>query len=141
MKETARGIIIKNEKILLIHRIRENNGICEEYYVVPGGAVEEGETIEETVLRELKEELGICVRPIRKMYTLGSDNKIHHYILCKYVEGKIGTGKGPEYTSKEYLDRGKYLLEFISLSDIANIPLQEPFKSRLLKDLDIYKSN
>ena len=42
----AVGIIIKNNKVLLIHRIKDGG----EYYVFPGGAIEEGESSKEAVI-------------------------------------------------------------------------------------------
>ena len=46
----AVAIIVNNEKVLLMHRI--NNG--KEYHVFPGGGVENGETVEQAVLREVQ---------------------------------------------------------------------------------------
>ena len=45
--KTARGVIIKNNKILLIHRLKKG----EEYFVLPGGGIEDGETPEATIKR------------------------------------------------------------------------------------------
>ena len=55
MRISSRRILIENSKILLIHRIKDN----QEYYVVPGGGIEDGENYIKTVIRELKEELAI----------------------------------------------------------------------------------
>lgn len=49
------GYLIKNRKILLIHHKKLN------MWLPPGGHVDEGETPDETLLREFKEELGINV--------------------------------------------------------------------------------
>ena len=50
-------MIIKDGKILFIHRIK--NG--EEYYVLPGGAIEAGETPEQAAVREVKEETNLDI--------------------------------------------------------------------------------
>ena len=42
MRNRAGGILIENGKVLLIHRIKDND----EYYVFPGGGIETNETIE-----------------------------------------------------------------------------------------------
>ena len=47
----TRAILIENNYIYLIFR-RKNN---KEYYVIPGGGLDVGETIEENVLREIEE--------------------------------------------------------------------------------------
>ena len=87
----ASAVVIHNNKVLLIHRIK--NG--EEYYVFPGGAVENNETIEETVLRELKEETSIKASIDKLIYTWKSDKSDHkqYYYLCKYISGEPEIGK------------------------------------------------
>ena len=45
MRNRAGGLLIENGKILLIHRIKNINGERKEYYVVPGGGIEEKENI------------------------------------------------------------------------------------------------
>ena len=54
-REAVRAVIIKEEKILLIYS--EKNGD----YKLPGGGVEEGETYEEALIREVEEEAGYRV--------------------------------------------------------------------------------
>ncbi|MFA6301034.1 MAG: NUDIX domain-containing protein [Candidatus Paceibacterota bacterium] len=51
----ATALVVKDEKILMMHRLRDG----EEYYVLPGGAMEEGEEVKKAVLRELKEETNL----------------------------------------------------------------------------------
>ena len=54
-REAVRSVIRKEEKILLIYS--EKNGD----YKLPGGGVEEGETYEEALIREVEEEAGYRV--------------------------------------------------------------------------------
>ena len=49
---TARAIVIKNNKILLMYTSRYED------YSLPGGGVDEGESIEQGLIRELSEETG-----------------------------------------------------------------------------------
>ena len=65
MRNRAGGLLIENGKILLIHRIKNINGERKEYYVVPGGGIEEKENIKETTIRELKEETGLTLTSYR----------------------------------------------------------------------------
>jgi 8-oxo-dGTP diphosphatase len=53
---TADGVLIKNGKILLIKR---KNEPWKGMYALPGGFVEYGERVEDTVLREVFEETGL----------------------------------------------------------------------------------
>ncbi len=58
MRHTIRGLIIKDRKILLV------TGHGADFYWTPGGGVEIGEIPEETLHREIKEELGVEIRTL-----------------------------------------------------------------------------
>ena len=56
------GIVEMNDGFVFMHRKNvKRNKDYEEYYTFPGGHLEEGETLEEGVIREIKEEFGIDV--------------------------------------------------------------------------------
>jgi len=102
-KLRVRGIIVDQQEIVLIHRMRGSDN----YYVFPGGGVEEGEDLETALKREAREELGIDIKMLRKVYTfIDKDDSRQEFYVCSVAGGKIGTGKGPEFT--EYKDRGTY---------------------------------
>lgn len=85
MKKTrATAVVIKDGKILMIHRFCEGK----EYYVLPGGKVEEGETVEEAVIRELLEETTITAQ-LGKLISIFDDGGSNHQLfLCHYVSGE-----------------------------------------------------
>lgn len=56
-RPSVRGIIFRDGKLALIH-----NGKFD-YYMFPGGGIEEGESHEEALIREVKEESGLVVIP------------------------------------------------------------------------------
>jgi ADP-ribose pyrophosphatase YjhB (NUDIX family) len=58
------GIVIREAKLLLIHRFKQGA----EYYVFPGGGVEEGETWEDALAREMQEETGLALVSYRYLY-------------------------------------------------------------------------
>lgn len=61
-REAVRAIIMDNNKILLIYS--EKNGD----YKLPGGGVEEGETYEEALIREVEEEAGVRVSINKELF-------------------------------------------------------------------------
>ena len=76
MHISVRGIIEKDDGIILIHRIKpREDGTLRDYYVVPGGKQEKGESNLETLNREIKEELGITVDVKEKLIEMGIDTK------------------------------------------------------------------
>ena len=52
-------VIIKDETLLVLWRKKHN------HYEIPGGKVESGETLEQTAIRETKEEIGCDVKVIK----------------------------------------------------------------------------
>lgn len=57
------ALIKMDEKILICQRGEDDAyGLLWEF---PGGVVEDGETLEEALVREIKEELGVNIRPFR----------------------------------------------------------------------------
>ena len=126
------GIIPMENGFALMHRVGVQNHPIGEYYVFPGGGQEGNETYEEGVIREVKEEFGIDVKVIEKLYEMEHSNKMTKeiFFLCEYISGELGTGTGPEFSGDpKYEHRGQYLPEIISREDVENIRLL-PFEIR-----------
>ena len=126
------GIIPIENGFALMHRVGVQNHPIGEYYVFPGGGQEGNETYEEGVIREVKEEFGIDVKVIEKLYEMEHSNKMTKeiFFLCEYISGELGTGTGPEFSGDpKYEHRGQYLPEIISREDVENITLL-PFEIR-----------
>ena len=110
----------------------------QDYYTFPGGGLEEGETLEEGVIREIKEEFGIDIKVTKKLYELNSEkfNQKEYFFLCKYIKGEFGTGTGPEFSNDpKYKDSGEFIPKIIKKEDIKSIVLlPEEIKEKLIKD-------
>ena len=96
----AAGIVLKGDKVLLMHRVK--NG--DEYFTFPGGSVEENETIESAVLREILEETTLKVELGKEVYFHNYETSEGHYFLCEYLGGKPKLGESIE---KERMEKGK----------------------------------
>ncbi|MCB0509883.1 MAG: NUDIX domain-containing protein, partial [Bacteroidetes bacterium] len=68
----AGALVIKDTKVLLMHQIF--NG--EDFYTLPGGTWEKGETIEETCKREVLEEFGINVTVGKLAFLIDTETRI-----------------------------------------------------------------
>ncbi|MGV8172036.1 MAG: NUDIX domain-containing protein [Candidatus Woesearchaeota archaeon] len=92
MKPNVRvsGIIFFDDKLVLV---KHQTAKYEEYYLLPGGGLEHGESIEECVIREVKEECGLDV----KIDTLGyyksvytdEDDTLDLIFICTIAGGKL----------------------------------------------------
>lgn len=56
-RPSVRGIMIKNGLIAMVHSLKYD------YYKFPGGGIDKGESHEETLIREVREEAGLIVAP------------------------------------------------------------------------------
>ena len=88
------GIIPMEDGFAFMHRknvIKRKD--YKEYYTFPGGGLEEGETPEEGTIREIKEEFGIDVKVIKKLYEMNSEKfkQKEIFYLCEYVSGKLSS--------------------------------------------------
>lgn len=120
------GIIPMENGFAFMHRVGVQNHPIGDYYTFPGGGREGKETFEEGTVREVKEEFGIDVEVVEKLYEMEHPNKKtkEYFFLCKYIGGEFGTGTGPEFSGDpKYEHRGKYLPEIIERKDVENITL------------------
>jgi 8-oxo-dGTP pyrophosphatase MutT (NUDIX family) len=131
-----KGLIInKDKKILLLKvntkELKEHQG--EAYWDIPGGRIHKGDTIEETLKREIEEEIGIktieSINPflmvlsnIRIPLNDGSDIGLILYVFwCQVTEVKE-VNLGPEHVDYGWFEPSeasklleyKYPLEFTS---------------------------
>ena len=139
------GLVEMENGYALMHRMnvkkKENSTRpYGEYYVFPGGGLEENETLEECAKREIFEEFGIVVEVKNKLYLKKVDDEFEQYLfLCKYVSGTLGTGSGPEFSGDpKYIDRGLYIPTIVPKEEIKNIRLlPEEFKEKLIEDFEL----
>lgn len=137
-KNRASAIIPYQNGLVVIKRIKGKGAEKEEYYTIPGGGQEEGETIEEATIREIREELGIEIELTDKCYELESQGRKQYFFVAEYKSGKIGSGKGDEMTNIDYEKYGAYIPEIIKKEEISQIRLlPEEIKNKILSDFNM----
>ena len=91
MIDVVAAVIKKDNKYLIAQRNRNKHFAF--YWEFPGGKVDNGETFENALKREIKEELSIDVKILKKVSSQKhKDDKINvnvHYFLCEHLDGKI----------------------------------------------------
>lgn len=135
------GIVPINDGFAFMHRadvIKRKD--FQNYYTFPGGGLEKGETLEEGTIREIKEEFGINVKIIRKLYEMNSEkfDQKEYFFLCEYIDGEFGTGTGPEFSNDpKYKDSGKYIPEIVKTEEVKNLLLlPQEIKDDFVKDIE-----
>lgn len=143
MHEACRGILVSDEKILLTYEVNTDQ------WFIPGGGVENIESLEDCCVRELAEETGYIVIPNRQYLTINEHYEewlfVSHYFICelkgetkrKLTEREVEVGLEPrwislkeameifinhqEYANIDEMKRGAYLREYNALSYFMKI--------------------
>lgn len=136
-REACRGVIIRDNEILMSYAAKED------LWMIPGGGVEAGETLQDCCVRELAEEAGLNVEPLRLALTIdeyyGKWLYRSHYFICRttgttrnhLTDDEIAAGlesrwislqealsifAGHENGDYEEMKRGAYLREYRALT-------------------------
>lgn len=125
MNQRVSGVIIQDGKILLIRRIR--NG--EEYYVFPGGGVEENESIEDSMDREIKEELCLDVKKKKLIFQLEENQgRQEFWFLIEEFAGTAELGGEEKERMNENNQYYPIWVDFAKISSIINLYPKEAVK-------------
>ena len=119
------GIAIVSEGEVMMVRRAENAGKYPNYWAVPMGGVEEGETFREGAVRELKEETMLDFNPQKLVY-LGIIKDGKHKRLVKLYKADMD-GKPKPTLDHEHTDWGYY--------DKDSLP--RPFEDRMRQVLEL----
>ncbi|MGG0668367.1 NUDIX hydrolase [Sporosarcina koreensis] len=111
------AVVIEDDKVAVIKRCREG----EEYYVFPGGGIEDGETPEHATIREAFEELGVQIEVIECLGIVEFNGE-QHYFIAKIVGGEFGTGQGEEYD--EIRSHGLYEPIWIQIAALDSLDVR-----------------
>ncbi|MDD7735911.1 MAG: NUDIX hydrolase [Bacilli bacterium] len=117
IRKVARGILFNDKNEICILKIYGEDifGI-RDYYETPGGGVDDNESFEEAVLRELDEEVGVkshiiaFVGEIEDYYNLIFRKNINRYFICKI----------DEITRIHHVSEGDSMIK-----DLLFVPLEE----------------
>jgi len=118
-RPSVRGIIVRDGKVAMMHSKKYN------YYKLPGGGIEPGETLEDTLVREVREESGLIVKPEtirefgyvrriekgRKEDIFVQDN---YYFLCEAETTPV------EQNLDDYEAEEQFTLEFVFVEHATN---------------------
>lgn len=116
MQRVANCILMNNEHILMIKKPRRG------WYAMPGGKMEQGESIKESVVREFKEETDLKLnRPeLSGVFTFNvfdDDELVQEWMMftfkCDSYEGIL----------TDYSDEGE--LEWVPFNKVATLPMAE----------------
>ena len=114
-------LIKENEKYLFVKRA--HTGHCDGYYMLPGGHVDEGETVLQACIRELKEELDIVVKPEDLIFRLAEPTKTHTHFFFEvlHYEGNIKNNEPQKHDSVDFLPLDDTQIHPVTINEIKAI--------------------
>lgn len=127
-KVRATGVLIENDSLLLVKQKLSNN----KEWSLPGGRVEAGETLEQALIREMKEETGLDVEPIRMLYVCdvaaSSNTVLHITFLTKRIGGEI------TLPTNEFDENPIHDVQFVPINELPQYGFSDKF-------IELIKSN
>ena len=119
IRNSAKALIVRDGKLAAIH-IKQGE---REWYIMPGGGQEVGETLAEAVVREVREELGLTVLPLELLFVAEGPSRerfhrVDHIFLCDL----LGEAEGGA-THSDTCQVGVEWLEVASLDTLPLYPL------------------
>ena len=122
-------LALVNEKNEVLISLRKNKKEYDGYWEYPGGKVEEDETLEQAIIREIKEEINLeisknCVAPLTfAVDQHGGSETILFLYICRKWEGSITS----------LLDQKIKWVKPIDLAEYA-MPAPNRFLNSILRD-------
>ena len=103
-KGRAQALVFRGGRVLMVKHRQDG----EEYWVLPGGGIEDGETPEQAAVRELKEECGISGRVIRLAgyLVLSGDHGTRYTYLMDVGDQEPVLGSDPEFDKEHQILAG-----------------------------------
>jgi NUDIX domain len=117
------GAIIRDEKIVMVHcdhKVNSGSGLGHAHWTLPGDRLDEGESPEEAVLREVREETGMRGEVVETLFDrLWSKSEIERCFLIKVSpEQEPILGSDPELAGRQQLD----IVAWRSLDEVKGDP-------------------
>ncbi|MCL2804317.1 MAG: NUDIX domain-containing protein [Treponema sp.] len=125
--------IIYESKIAMIYNIIEPNKM---FWTLPGGRVENGENLEEAVIREALEEVNLNIKIIRYLFSRKYSDGIEHCFLGEPLDPEnIKTGSDPEYKAEKQIIKKA---EWKNILDVKN-DIQVSIVLKHLTEIECFK--
>ncbi|WP_176719409.1 NUDIX domain-containing protein [Rhodohalobacter halophilus] len=124
LRVRACGLLVKNRKILLVNQKVPTRD--HPVWLPPGGGVHTGETAEESVIRECKEETNLEINDLKLRYVhefiQHPIHAIELYFSVGSYTGNLENGFDPEHPAENQLIKDVQFIPLDGLKSISIVP-------------------
>jgi 8-oxo-dGTP pyrophosphatase MutT (NUDIX family) len=120
MRQAVRAIVVNGSNMLVMKR----NKFGKVYYTLVGGGIDMGESPETAIRRELMEECGMSVGPIRPVYVedAGEPYGTQYVYLCEYISGEPRLSPDSPEAKVAALGQNIYEPMWLPIAELDTIP-------------------
>lgn len=139
------ALIIQDGKLLITLRNDPHRPETHKKWEVPGGTVDIGETIDSTVIKEAKEEVGLKIKIIKQLQKISvKDHKFPSFsyqvylipVVCKIISGKLKLN-GNEVLDVKWIDPNTHRKFNFLKGDNEWLEKLMPELNEIIKDLKL----
>lgn len=126
MGKAARAIILHNGKIMVMHRNKSGS----QYYTLVGGRIKDDESLEQGLVREIKEETGLNITSARLVFVEehAPPNNEQYIYLCEAADGheSIGIQSTSEEGVMNHIGINVHKPLWAEISSFSKLPFRTP---------------
>jgi len=125
MPERATAVIVVGTRVLLMRRKKHG----EEYFSFPGGTIEQGESPEQAVVRELKEEFTIDITINRFLFdSVAMGKKSYYFLVILFTGTPVLGGEEKDIMAKD--PENQFAPEWRSVAELRTLENLYPQEAR-----------
>ncbi|MDP2622660.1 MAG: NUDIX domain-containing protein [Actinomycetota bacterium] len=107
-RPSAKAVVVRDGRLLVTRNQTEGQG---DWHILPGGGQRAGETLADALRREVLEETGVLVEPVRLMW-------VRELIIANHFEDAEARKLDPEEHATEYMFEARFLDEAGSATEV-----------------------